>query len=1331
MSGDPLEFGKFTQNLQDERLFDEFESLCRTHDIPTINAFLRAHINARPETKAEFARIARHYGVNLSKMPVANSIGATPNRLDRHLLLGLLALQCGFISKDQIVAAFSDWTSNKTRSLEQILTDNQAITSQQQSLLTALVEEHIKQHDNDPVKSLDALSTIPGIKQDLERLEDSEINATLVRVQLRESLASDAHATIHLETAQSRSGRFIVLRAHAKGGLGQVSVALDNELNRHVALKEMLSKCADDPASQQRFISEAEITGQLEHPGIVPIYGLGTYGDGRPYYAMRFVEGDNLKKAIDNFHKGRKPNEQLTGTRAVEFRNLLGRFVDVCNAIEYAHSRKVLHRDLKPENILLGPYGETLVVDWGLAKALKVEAFETTSFPANRPLQLRSGTDCETHYGSAVGTPAYMSPEQAEGKINELGPATDTYSLGATLYALLTGVPPIKGDTVVDTLQKVRRNEIEPLQSHWSAIPKPLQAICLRAMSQRQQDRYSSAKALSDEIEKWLADEPVSAFPEPLSVRVKRWLKRHPAIVSATVATLMLSLCASTFVAFREGVYRQAEAKHRREVEGKNQTIEKKNEELEKTLQIVSERTKLALDAFNQMVFGIQDKLKNRSGTLELRKDLLENARTGLKKILDEARKQGTPDSTLIWAYLKIGDVETSLGNTEEAKKEYSSGFQIAKQLSDADPSDEEARRNLGDCCERLGKVTLQLGNALEARAFFTESLEIRQTLAESDSKNGQAQRDLSSSYDRLGEVAMQLGNAPEAIGFYEKSHRISQALADADHNDNRSQHNLGTSCQRLGDVMLKFGKAPEAFVHYGKSLKIRQSLASTEPTNVVAQRDLSIGYVKLGDVTLRLGNAPEAFVCYEKSQNILQALADADEKNVEAQRDLSISYGRLGDVTLRLGNTPQALSHYEKALEIDQKLAEADPKNAQAQRDLGISYDSLGDITSQSGNAPAALVHYQKSLDVRHALADLDPGNAVVKRDLSISYSNLGNVTLKLGKTREALGFYEESLKVLQTLFKADPKNTQTRRDLSIRYSTLGDVTLQLGSALEALAYHQKSLEIRQTLADADPRNTQARRDLNFSYNKVGDVTLRLGKALEALTFYDKALNIATTLAEADPKNFQAQTDLFISFFKIGRVQRTLYEYEKAAESFANARAVLLPWHDKNLLVGQYKGAIVDMEQQVSVCRNAEKSIANINFIFQQGSDQIPELAAIRVVALLHRNNSLEAILTANRFAGWAEEQEKATDDQRYNAACLFALCAAANAAQRDVLLTQSLDLLEKIKSKNYFTPQRIAQMNQDSNFDGIRQESRFASFRSSLESNHPIPTRASPPSP
>ena len=282
-----------------------------------------------------------------------------------------------------------------------------------------------------------------------------------------------------------------------RGGIGVVFVALDSELHREVALKQIQPQHADDPASRARFLIEAEVTGRLEHPGVVPVYGLGTSDEGRPFYAMRFVRGQSMKEAIEKFHRPAATSSlsclegegkaaaaaAATGAAAdgsadLALRQLLRRFIDVCNAIAYAHSRGVIHRDLKPANILLGPYGETLVVDWGLAKVVGRD--DPTPQPAAElTLRPRSGSgNSETQAGTAVGTPAYMSPEQSEGRLAQSGPASDIYSLGATLYCILTGQPPLGDGDVDDILMRLRRGEIEPPRQVNPACPRHWKQSC-------------------------------------------------------------------------------------------------------------------------------------------------------------------------------------------------------------------------------------------------------------------------------------------------------------------------------------------------------------------------------------------------------------------------------------------------------------------------------------------------------------------------------------------------------------------------------------------------------------------------------------------------------------------------------------------------------------------------------------------------------------------------------------------------------------------------------------------------------------------------------------
>jgi serine/threonine protein kinase/WD40 repeat protein len=452
---------------------------------------------------------------------------------DYNLLVGTLALQHNLISRDGLIAAMQAWVLDKGKSLTQILVAQGALTAEQIPQLDALVAGHLKQHEHNMQKSLAAVraAAVPG---DLSRIADADVQASLVHLSSDPQPSGATYVTREgsVGSAPAEPLRFRILRPHAQGGLGEVFVARDEELRREVALKQIQDRYADHPHSRARFRIEAEITGGLEHPTIVPVYGLGHYADGRPYYAMRFIRGDSLKEAVRRYH------EQPAGrAKALAFRQLLSRFLDVCQAIAYAHSRGVLHRDLKPANVMLGTYGETLVVDWGLAKPLAQPEGSATA--AERPLTPASASGTSpTEMGSALGTPQYMSPEQAAGHLDQLGAASDVYSLGATLYHMLTGQAPFQGTDVGLVLQQVQLGRFRPVRQVNPAVPPALEAICFKAMALAPQDRYPSARALADDIEHWLADEPVSVYQDPLALRLARWARRHKPLVTGAVAVL-------------------------------------------------------------------------------------------------------------------------------------------------------------------------------------------------------------------------------------------------------------------------------------------------------------------------------------------------------------------------------------------------------------------------------------------------------------------------------------------------------------------------------------------------------------------------------------------------------------------------------------------------------------------------------------------------------------------------------------------------------------------------------------------------------------------------
>ena len=348
---------------------------------------------------------------------------------DSNLLFGILAMKMGWISRDQMIEAIHRCGGENSTSVDRMLVANRTIDEESRALLLGVAEKSLEQNGNDLEKSLASLISFEdSLIEELGSLNESLFEGKLSFVgspSVNPTRSVDSRSHSHGGRSFPTSSRFIKIRPHAKGGLGQVSVALDRELNREVALKEILDEHADSQGSRDRFLLEAEITGGLEHPGIIPVYGMGTYADGQPYYAMRFIRGISLKDAARQWHSchGDSCNFQ-----SLEFRRFIRRLINVCNAMEYAHNRGVLHRDLKPSNIMLGKFGETMVVDWGLAKTVGMgNSTIGMDEPTLRPSSGSAAVD--TMMGQAVGTPAFMSPEQAAGQLDKLRPASDVYSL--------------------------------------------------------------------------------------------------------------------------------------------------------------------------------------------------------------------------------------------------------------------------------------------------------------------------------------------------------------------------------------------------------------------------------------------------------------------------------------------------------------------------------------------------------------------------------------------------------------------------------------------------------------------------------------------------------------------------------------------------------------------------------------------------------------------------------------------------------------------------------------------------------------------------------------
>jgi serine/threonine-protein kinase len=978
------------------------------------------------------------------------------------------------------------------------------------------------------------MTSIGPLRDALAQVPDPDLQASLPRLG---SARRDWETTIsYLGSPTVPGGRFRVLRPHAQGGLGVVSVAFDEELHREVALKEIQERYASENEPRSRFLLEAEITGSLEHPGIVPVYGLGHHPDGRPFYAMRFVRGESLKDAIAEFHGAHDPSTATNGARtargeslahSVKFRRLLARFLDVCNAIAYAHSRGVLHRDLKPGNILLGPFGETLVVDWGLAKVVGRE--DHASGPSGeatlRPPSA-SGVG-ETVAGSVIGTPAYMSPEQAEGRLDLLGPATDVYGLGVTLYAVLTGRAAFGGENVGEILTKVRRGEFPRPRVVEPSVPRALEAICLKAMALQQSDRFANPRVLAEDIEHWLADEPAAAYREPWPDRLGRWGRKHQTLVTNAAAVLFMAACAAGVVAAQRSA-------HARDIERKNFDLSTANSALDIERNKAEEREKLAVDAvkrFRDVVIEEQQ-LKNKPELRGLRKRLLNEPLAFFRSLRE--RLQASPDTRtesmtrLAEASDALGHLSDAIGDKQDALIAYGEALEIRKRLAESNPSVSEFQNDLAYSHTDVGHLLRATGKLADARMSDRAALAIRQKLADANPSVSEFQSNLANTLDSIGELHRGTGKPADALKSMQAALAIRQKLADANPSVNAFQSALAMSHNNVGLVLREAGKPGDALKSQKAALAIRAKLADANPSVSEFQSDLASGHYNIGLLLRDAGKPADALKSYEAALAIWQKLADANPSVTAFQSDLAMSHNNIGNLLDLTGKPAEALKSLEAAVAVRTKLADANPSVSEFQSDLADSRDNIGILLAQTGKPTDALKAFQEVLAVRRKLVREHPESPDFASKLGGSLDYIAHTHMNAKRFVQARDGLREAVEWQRRAMASNPAHPAYRRFMASHLGNMIQVTRALGD-LKGLAEAERQLvELRETSPGMAAFDARLRSIINGEQHPK-DVAERLQLAQRAydLTRHAAAARFWNEALEADPKladNRQAQ---------------------------------------------------------------------------------------------------------------------------------------------------------------------------------------------------------------
>jgi len=989
---------------------------------------------------------------------------------DRNLLFGLLALQMNFIQRDALIAAMNAWVLERHRPLGEILVERGDLERRFRSLLEPMVDAHVERHGGDPSQSLAALSSIETAVDTIRTaVNDSSLLESLATI--APSSTDDPYATRYgsAEVPPPNGVRYRKVRNHAKGGLGIVFVARDEELNREVALKEIQEHHADDPHNRARFLVEAEVTGGLEHPGIVPVYGLGSYSDGRPFYAMRFIKGDSLKHAINLFHADASLKSD-PGARTLALQKLLRRFLDVCNAIAYAHSRGVLHRDLKPDNVMVGKYGETLVVDWGLAKQTARSGIDLDAFMPEVTLNPASAGSGSHHTlpGSVIGTPAYMSPEQAAGRLDLLGPASDVYSLGATLYTLLTGKPPFFDHDVAEVIRKVEHGEFPRPREIQTWIDPALEAVCLKAMALKAGNRYATPKALADDIDRWLAGSPVLCWKEPAFRKLRRWVDQHQLLVTSSVSLLATAVVALgiglIFVnaekskALKESRLRAiAVEKQTREsklrgiaVEEKTRALARAEEAGRKEAEAAS-RASRARDEAVKVLSVLVDTFKASDPIgldgLGVRKASESVKTMSAREILDRSAQNVERlmvDQPLIRATLMdtMGEVYRSLVELDTAERMIRWALDTRTRLLPADDPDRATS------LLHMGWLHQDRGRLEEAERCYEQSYRIR------SARFGEGSRQAIDAQARLAILWMFEEDFERARLTFE------QVIEKLGHhkgiNDPSVDHDIALARLGLAAVHLDYGRIPEAFIQ--SNLAIRGLMNKAEADHFF----LAIGKLQKGLFFLSIKQYDWAI------RTLREGLGTFQEILGPSHPYLAFFEDAIGQAQELQGKVVEAEASYRRSLALIR--AQIGLKHPKAR----VAVDRLASLLEQVGRHDEAQKLF---LELLEELRSAYGAEHVWVADALVDFSSLAS---QHGDFSERKRLLNEALKIYRKPTRLRPKY------FTLCLNNLADCLLDEG------AYREAEVLLRETLP-------VTRRQYGESSRSVGVVLHNLSRCLTA----------------------------------------------------------------------------------------------------------------------------------------------------------------------------------------------------------------------------------------
>ncbi len=851
------------------------------------------------------------------------------------------------------------------------------------------------------------------------------------------------------------AGRYKLLEEIGHGGMGTVWAAEQTTpVRRKVALK-LIKAGMDSRSVLARFEAERQALALMDHPNIAKVLDGGLTDSGRPYFVMEYVKGVPITEYCD-------------ATRlSVEER--LNLFVQVCSALQHAHQKGIIHRDLKPSNILVAPYDDKpvpKVIDFGLAKAMHQSLTEKTLYTAHE---------------TVLGTPLYMSPEQAQLNNLDVDTRADIYSLGVLLYELLTGTTPLERKrfkaAAWDEIRRIIREEEPPRPSirlsSTDTLPSlatfrhtepaklkklvrgELDWIVMKALEKDRTRRYETANGLARDIQRYLDDEVVEARPPGTGYRFRKFVRRHRAQVIAAglvLVALLAGIAGTTW-----GLFREARAKTR--LAESLDREQKANVDLSAANAKVQARYNLAVDAIKTFHTGVsEDFLLKEEKFKDLRNRLLKSASN---------------------FYGKLGAL---LGNE----------------------TDVASRRALARSNFELARLTEQVGRKEDALAAHRLVLAAREVLAAEPGADVEAKAEIGQSLTEVTSLLDLMGRADEALAAYR---RLESLLAGPAGSDPAARAELAASCTRLARVLQHAGQPAEALAACVRARAELEVLAAAPGASNNVRRDLAETVHQLACHLWYTGKPAEAVNEFRAALAIDQKLADENPAVPEFRFNQARSHDFLGKILSDTGKPEEAEAELRRALALYQELVNGNPAVTAFRRNLAVCRLCIGTLLSETGKPVEAEAELRTALAIEQKLVDEDPGDIYFRGGLAECHKELGRLLLQMGKPVEAEAECRTAVAIWQKLVEDTPGVALYRCVLAQSVQNLGDVVLSVGRSAEARRDYERAIALEEPQVREEPTITSHSFDLACLMRRRGLTLVKLGDPAGAAADLRRAL--------------------------------------------------------------------------------------------------------------------------------------------------------------------------------------------------------------------------------